>query len=159
VHYENKLNKQLMPGEKRSLKSMRDTRSVKFLGCIEYIKYCAKLFADTCPTDGNVVFLPYENPTQFYQEYVNFHDTFGFGFNTKAKSDTFRKALDSLYDSIRLVHAKGSFPTCDTCNNANDMLRNPKVSFNPEFRDIVMKFKRAHLMRQMDIYGSKYSSS
>ena len=25
----------------------------------------------------------------------------------------------------------------------------PKVSFNPEFRDIVMKFKRAHRMRQI----------
>jgi hypothetical protein len=148
--FENKLNRHLMPGEKRSLKSIKDTRSLKFLGCIEYIKYCARVYADTCPTDGNVRFVPYENPTQFYQDYVNFHDTFGLGINTKAKSDTFRKALDSLYDSIRLVHAKGSFPTCDTCNNANDMLRNPKVSFNPEFRDIVMKFKRAHLMRQME---------
>lgn len=148
--FENKMNKKLMPGEKRSLKSLRDARSVKFLGCIEYIKYCAKIFADTCPTDSNISFLPYENPPQFYKEYVNFHDTFGLGPNTLAKSDTFKKALDSLYDSIRLVHSKGSFPTCDVCNNANDMLRSPKVSFNPEFRDIVMKFKRAHLMRQME---------
>jgi hypothetical protein len=116
---ENKLNKQLMSGEKRSFKSIRDTRSLKFLGCIKYIKYCAEVYSDTCPTDGNIRFVPHKNPTQFYQDYVDFHDNFGL---TKAKSDTFRKALDSLHDSIRLVHSKGSFPACNTCNNANDML-------------------------------------
>ena len=105
-----------MPGEKRSFKSVRDTRSLKFLGCIKYIKYCAEVYSETC---GNIRFVPHKNPTQFYQDYVDFHDNFGL---TKAKSDTFRKALDSLYDSIRLVHAKGWFPTCNTCNNANDML-------------------------------------
>jgi len=147
---EQKLSKQLLPGEKLSLKTMKDERSQKFLGCIEYIKYCAKIFADTCPTDSNIQFLPHETPTQFYDEYKNFHNTFALGPSTFAQIDTFKKALDSLHDSIRLVHAKGSFPTCDICNNANDLLRSPKVSYNPEFRDIVMKFKRAHLMRQME---------
>lgn len=147
---EQKLSKQLLPGEKLSLKTMRDERSQKFLGCIECIKYCAKIFADTCPTDSNIQFLPHETPTQFYEEYKNFHKTFALGPSTFAQIDTFKKALDSLHDSIRLVHAKGSFPTCDICNNANDLLRSPKVSYNPEFRDIVMKFKRAHLMRQME---------
>ena len=54
---EQKLSKQLLPGEKLSLKTMKDERSQKFLGCIEYIKYCAKIFADTCPTDSNIKFL------------------------------------------------------------------------------------------------------
>ena len=149
VTSEKVMDRKKMPGEKLSLKTLKDQRSDKYMSCIHYIKYCATIFADTCPTNANIKFLPYESAAQFYAEYENFHKTYGYSEASKAKYDTFNNALKSLHDSVRLVHAKGSFPTCDVCNNANDLLRSPKVSFNPGFRDIIMKFKRAHLMRQM----------
>ena len=101
-------------------------------------------------TKWNLI-LPYESIPQFFKEYLNFHKTYGMSISTLAKIDTFRDAFESLSSSVRLVHSKGSFPTCDICNNANDLLRQNKVSFNPKFRDIVMKFKRAHLIRQMKV--------
>ena len=150
---ESKLNRQVIPGETRSLKSQRDKRNIKFNGCLKYIQYCAKVFSESCPTQSGISILPYESIPQFFKEYLNFHKTYGISVSTRANIDTFRDAFKSLSSSVRLVHSKGSFPTCDICNNANDLLRQNKVSFNPKFRDIVMKFKRAHLIRQMKVQG------
>lgn len=42
----------------------------------------------------------------------------------------------------------GSFPTCDICNNANDMLISREVRFTPDQRDVIEKFRQLHLIQQ-----------
>ena len=53
-----------------------------------------------------------------------------------------------MSSEFRLIGAKGSFPTCDICNNANDFLRNLNYK-DQSHREIILKFKRLHLMQQM----------
>jgi hypothetical protein len=68
--------------------------------------------------------------------------------NTFAKRETFRKVFKSMKNEFRLIGGKGSFPTCDICNNANDFLRNLTYK-DQSLREIILKFKRLHLMQQM----------
>ena len=52
-------------------------------------------------------------------------------------------------NEFRLITAKGSMPTCDICNNANDMLHNLEIR-DQSSREIILKFKRLHLQQQME---------
>jgi hypothetical protein len=85
---------------------------------------------------------------QFYSEYSNFCETTLINPRCRAGKETFRKVLLSLESSIRLIGCKGSFQTCDICNNANDMLRASRSRYSREQREIILKFKRLHLLQQ-----------
>lgn len=93
-------------------------------------------------------FLPYSSVPEFYEEYLAYCTAELKAPRTYAGEECFRKAFLSLNKEYRLIGSKGSFPTCDICNNANDMLRNLKIK-DQSHREIILKFKRLHLQQQM----------
>jgi hypothetical protein len=107
------------------------------------------LTGDACPTDKNIKFLPYAGPKEFYSEYVAYCKLENLLDSEYAKRETFRKGLHELRHEFRLMGAKGSFPTCEMCNNANDLLRNLKVK-DQSHREIIFKLKKEHLLQQMN---------
>lgn len=108
----------------------------------------ADLNADSCPTDENKLMLPYDTVREFYEEYVAYSTAECIPINKYAKRETFRLAFKSLGDKYKLIGAKGSFPTCDICNNANDLLRDTQIK-DQSHREIIFKFKKLHLLQQM----------
>ena len=102
-----------------------------------YIKYIATLNADACPTDEDVLVLPYDSINEFYQEYVAYSQGVDASF---AGRETFRQKFHEL-KQYRLCESKGSFPTCDICRNANDLLRDRSIK-DQKHREIILKFKR-----------------
>lgn len=89
--------------------------------------WIASLNSDACPTDGDVKILPYDSIQEFYAEYVAQSMADNLNENHYAKRETFRKAFKKLSKSYRLSGSRGSFPTCDMCNNAHDLLRDPNI--------------------------------
>lgn len=85
----------------------------------------------------------------FFEEYLAFCTAERLSPNQYAKDETFRKVFLSMDNEFRLITAKGSMPTCDICNNANDMLRNLEIR-DQSSREIILKFKRLHLQQQME---------
>jgi hypothetical protein len=113
-------------------------------------------FGETLPTkegatlDGEVKeikILPYETVEQLHEEYAFEHEIQRRPQKTFAKISLFRKVLDSTSKYVKLLRCKGSFPTCDVCNTALDMLRDTK-RWNKSQREIVLKFRRLHLKQQ-----------
>ena len=49
---------------------------------------------------------------------------------------------------IKLMGCRGSFQTCDICNNCNGLLRDPSRHWTEEQRDVIVQFKMLHLMQQ-----------
>lgn len=47
-----------------------------------------------------------------------------------------------------MLKCKGSFQTCEICNNANELLRNRSKRYSRAKRDIIMRFKAMHLDQQ-----------
>lgn len=113
-----------------------------------FIEWMTSVFADTCPTDHNKKFLPYENVQQLFDEYEAFCESHMVLRPSRAGLETFRNVFSSMESGIHLSKAKGSFPTCDICNNANDLLRKGKTGFNTNRREIILKYKRCHLLQQ-----------
>lgn len=85
----------------------------------------------------------------FFEEYLAFCTAEKLSPNQYAKDETFRKIFLSMNNEFRLITSKGSMPTCDICNNANDMLRSLKIR-DQSSREIILKFKRLHLRQQME---------
>jgi hypothetical protein len=58
-----------------------------------------------------------------------------------AKEKTFRKAWIELHKQkkVRLMRGKGTFPTCDICNNANDTLSSTK-KYTKAQREIIVSY-------------------
>jgi hypothetical protein len=95
------------------------------------------------------MFLPYETLPEFFAEYLAFCNAEQLNPSSYAKKETFRRVFKGMSKEFRLIGAKGSFPTCDICNNANDLLRNLKIR-DQSHREIILKFKRLHLQQQMN---------
>jgi hypothetical protein len=85
---------------------------------------------------------------EFYKEYLAFCHAEQMSPSGYAKDETFRKVFLRMKNEFRLIGAKGSMPTCDICNNANDMLRASNIK-DQSTREIILKFKRLHLQQQM----------
>jgi len=94
------------------------------------------------------MYLPCDNGPEFFSEYIAHCVSSQMMPNTYAKRETFRKVFKRMSNEFRLIGAKGSFPTCDICNNANDFLRT-LTHKDQSHREIILKFKRLHLMQQM----------
>jgi hypothetical protein len=94
------------------------------------------------PGEENLIVLPVETVAQLYVEYwfqcakeIN---------NNPACKETFRIAYMKLKKDglFKLTRGKGTFPTCDICNNANDLLaNNKKISMATSIRDLIMDLK------------------
>ena len=84
-----------------------DRRYDKSLHAASYIEYVSLIFADTIPTDGTKLALPYETTSQFYEEYVSFcESTLQLKVGEYCGLETFRKVFND-HEHIRLVGCKG----------------------------------------------------
>lgn len=118
-----------------NLKGIRVSRKVAHVTAfIVHLRdsYFGEKFATTeGAEDGkakNVSILPYESVKQLFAEYELYCDVTKANLELdRAKLTVFRKVFKKLSDSVRLLRCKGSFPTCEICNTANEMLRDKRV--------------------------------
>lgn len=139
--------------------------SVKFNDCISYIKIIIGKFRDVigkaaassgCDTtpDGaaalGVMIVPHESVAQLYEEFSCYRLSQNYDPSSIAGLSTFTAAYNQMESEghVRLLGCKGSFPTCDICNNCNDLLRNANRKNRPEDLEVILDFKRAHLSQQ-----------
>ena len=113
-----------------------------------FITYLMQFYASLSPNEGeeHIRILPFETVSQLYEEYkahykatTNATDDY-----CMASKETFRKQWSEFYKTgqVKLSRGKGTFPTCDICNNANDMLSFSKTSkWTKKQRDIIISFK------------------
>lgn len=102
-------------------------------------------------TIRNLRYLPFENVMAAYREYRLEKDLSPESFDSIAGETLFRKVM-RLFQAgmpgekeivVRLLGSKGSFPTCDICNNSNDMLKNNK---DGKVNDINMFLKKFEVL-------------
>jgi len=115
-----------------------------------FITYLMQFYSSLSPNDGeeHIRILPFETVSQLYEEYrahcqVNSVNTAG-EIHCIASKETFRKQWKEIYKAgqVKLSRGKGTFPTCDICNNANDMLAFSKsTKWTKRQRDIIISFK------------------
>jgi hypothetical protein len=108
---------------------------------------------DFCPSGDvatGIQIVPHDSIRQLYEEYESYRKVQRYEPDSVAGYGTFRKAFLQLEGEgrVRLLGCKGSFPTCDYCNNCNDLLRNANRKNSPEEMDVIKEAKRAHLMQQ-----------
>jgi len=124
-------------------KSAKETkRSRKWMSVQSFLTWIVEIyFGETLATkEGanndnpvkNIKILPYEKLAQLYEEYGIYCKVNHVPEADTAKDTLFREVYDFMKDrkdgpQLRLLGCKGSFPTCDVCNTANEMLRNKKV--------------------------------
>ena len=119
----------------------------------EVDKHCKTSFqtniCDTSPFAGmeNIHILPYDNLPQFHEEYKVHCSTRGIPPCYVAGLTTFRTAFEEQ-TNVKFLGAKGSFNTCEVCNNLNSLLKNTKQQFTKEQRQIIHEFKRLHIAQQ-----------
>lgn len=127
------------PSEK---KSRNQTES-----CIEFIEWFGKNNGSFSPNEGeeNLVILPLETLSQLYTEYCFQCEKES---RTTACKETFRVAYLQLKKGgkYKFARGKGTFPTCDICNNANDLLASSRsTKMSPQVREMIMKLKVRYL--------------
>jgi hypothetical protein len=147
-----------------SAKSSRSMQDYKKRHALGYINFITNLFknddveakiqseqtlGDTSPLHGmeNVIILPYDNIPQFYREYVVHCTSRGISPSYIAGLSTFRTAFSEVKD-IRFLGSKGSFNTCEICNNLSSLLKNTRKKFSKDQLRIVQEFKRLHINQQ-----------
>lgn len=112
-----------------------------------FITYLMQFYASLSPNEGeeHIRILPFEKVSQLYEEYkAHYQATAQSESNCMASKETFRKQWSEFYKTgqVKLSRGKGTFPTCDICNNANDMLTFSKTSkWTKRQREIIISFK------------------
>jgi hypothetical protein len=106
-------------------------------------------FCETSPLEGmeKIIVLPYDDMPQFHNEYVVHCFSRNVPPNYIAGLSTFRSAFKDQKD-LRFLGSKGSFNTCEICNNLNNLLKNTSKKFTKDQLRIVQEFKRLHLTQQ-----------
>lgn len=128
-------------------KSRSEVRSKKKSDHVHsFLQYLTQFYASLSPNEGeeNVRVLPFETYSALFTEYKAYCDTNGVDISTRAQKETFRLAWKEFYanGNVKLSRGKGTFPTCDICNNANDMLSLSKSkTWTKQQRDIIISFK------------------
>ena len=113
---------------------------------LSFLQYLAKFYASLSPNEGeeNVRVLPFETYSALFTEYKAYCEANDVDTSLRARKETFRLAWRDFYSSgnVKLSRGKGTFPTCDICNNANDMLSLSKSkTWTKRQRDIIISFK------------------
>lgn len=111
--------------------------------CESFIHWYGKQNGSLSPHVGetNLTILPFETIAQLYVEYkyqceIDNHEP--------ASDETFRKVYNKLRDLglYKFTRGKGTFPTCDICNNANDLLATGQsIKMSSQVRDLIVKMK------------------
>jgi hypothetical protein len=110
-----------------------------------FIEWFSNLHGSASPNEGeeDLRILPFETLSHLFYEYQTSCKTENVDSNTCAKRETFRKAWVELYKQkkCRFTRSKGTFPTCDICNNATDMLTSSRTSkYSQLERDIILSY-------------------
>lgn len=103
---ENRINGTADSGEKKRLST--GVKGDKTRHAELFIEWLTEIFADSCPTDGDKKFLPYEKVTHVYSEYVAFCASQMISADKVAGAETFRKAFEGMSGKIHLSRAKGN---------------------------------------------------
>ena len=76
----------------------------------------------------DVYVVPFVDVKSFHLEYLQYQAHQQAHNDTVAKTGTFRSAFAKLEKEgkIKLLKAKGSFHTCEICNNASELLMNKR---------------------------------
>lgn len=113
-----------------------------------FITYLMQFYASLSPNEGeeHIRILPFEKVSQLYEEYKAHYQATAQSdkLYCMASKETFRKQWLEFYKTgqVKLSRGKGTFPTCDICNNANDMLSFSKTSkWTKRQREIIISFK------------------
>ena len=106
----------------------------------QFIQWFGNLNGSKSPYDGedNLTILPFDTLAQLYLEYC-FHTEKE--KTTQASKTTFGNVYKALKKQglYRFARGKGTFPTCDICNNANDLLSDKTMSI--EVRELIVQLK------------------
>lgn len=94
----------------------------KLDSAVTYIDHVTTKLADTSPFPGQdkTLIIPYYDVQSFYNDYTRHQVLVNAEAETVSVS-TFRRAFESQ-TNIKLLGSKGSFHTCEICNNALDLL-------------------------------------
>jgi hypothetical protein len=111
-----------------------------------FIQFLAEFQSSYSPNDGEeeLRILPFETISQLFAEYNIYCKYRNEPLTETAREETFRKAWRTCHSNgtVRFTRGKGTFPTCDICNNANDMLSQHKMfSYTQRQREIIFSFK------------------
>jgi hypothetical protein len=95
--------------------------------------------------DENDKILPYDDSVQLYEEYC---------LHCRTSDDPIMASKTTFTDAFRamrplgykLLGGKGSFKTCEICNNTNALLRTKR--FTKQMREVLIKFKFKHRHQQ-----------
>ena len=113
---------------------------------LSFLQYLTKFYASLSPNEGeeNVRVLPFETYSALFTEYKAYCEANDVDTSTRARKETFRLVWKEFYSNgnVKLSRGKGTFPTCDICNNANDMLSLSKSkTWTKKQRDIIISFE------------------
>jgi len=113
---------------------------------LSFLQYLTKFYASLSPNEGeeNLRVLPFETYSALFTEYKAYCETNDVDTSMRARKETFRLVWKEFYSNgnVKLSRGKGTFPTCDICNNANDMLSLSKSkTWTKKQRDIIISFK------------------
>lgn len=133
------------------LNSIQQTKYVSEIKCRQMSEHCKQFIQrfeevngskSPFPGEENLTVLPLETVAQLYMEYWL---QCAKELNRKpASKETFRKTYWILKKKglYKFTRGKGTFPTCDICNNANDLLANSKSNnMTASVRDLIMDLK------------------
>ena len=125
--------------EKDAAKDFSNDFQAKAGHATAYIHKVANTFSDSTPTsdfakNNEVKVLPYDDVKSFYVEYrANCGQE-----HLVAKETCFRAAFGRMNDEVKLLGCKGSFQTCEICNNSNDLLTDSGRRWTESQRIIVL---------------------
>jgi hypothetical protein len=125
----------------------------KFNHAQTFVEYFAQWHSSLSPNPGeeDLRVLPYETISQLFEEYESMNKIESVHPDFRAARTTFREAWKDLYHAgnLRFTRGKGTFPTCDVCNNCNDLLQTAKsIKWTRKQREIIFSFKSMHLKQQ-----------
>jgi len=115
----------------------------QFESCRTFITWFGVNNGSTSPNEGeeDLCVLPFEKLAQLYEEYRFQCEKDN---ENPASKSTFGRAYSALRKEnvVRFSKGKGTFPTCDICNNANDLLANARRdNLATKVRDLIVKLK------------------
>lgn len=149
-----KLAKQFIQnGEKDDPQEIKRIKSGRFKAKLDtaktWIEFNSVKIADTSPnaSRADIFIVPYSDIKSYYYEFKSNCLLYNFIPEDIPSIETFRRAFNDC-KNIRLLGCKGSFQTCEICNNANELMRNTKKKYSRKQIEIVRSYKSLHIKQQ-----------
>lgn len=145
----------LNPDSNQDLIAVKEyIRSEKSDRCTEFVTNIVKSFSDSTPLEPKNVIVPYGSVKSMFDDYVQLARHGSVVGKEIASYSTFRIAFKNYKQTMREMHdknvcflgSKGSFKTCDVCNNIHDLLGLRRYKY--EEREIIKDLRLMHLKQQ-----------